>query len=273
MGGLIPELWSERDGRSEELLRRAAEEGDLLSMLMAIEGLTPEVGLSIARQVAELAAEVRIEMDGGVSARDALVSVLVTGWGLRGAVEDYFAADNSLISKVFERRRGQPILVSAVWILVGRAADLDVVGVGLPGHFVVGVEGVIVDPFFEGRYLSLDQCKELAARANPGRPFSPTWLAPVTTRQVGERILRNLLHSLREARDDNGVYRALRLLAAVNPDAPTLLELAQLSESLGSWTEALALYRRVAREHTHRREGQIAELKAVELESRSRVLN
>lgn len=273
MGGLIPELWSERDGRSEELLRRAAEEGDLLSMLMAIEGLTPEVGLSLARQVAELAAEVRIEMDGGVSARDALVSVLVTGWGLRGAVEDYFAADNSLISKVFERRRGQPILVSAVWILVGRAADLDVVGVGLPGHFVVGVEGVIVDPFFEGRYLSFEQCKELAARANPGKPFEPSWLSPVTTRQLGERVLRNLQRSLREAGDTDGVYRATRLIAAVQPEAQNLLEWAQLAEELGVWAEALSLYRRVARENSHRREGQIAELKAVELESRSRVLN
>lgn len=269
----IPELWSQSDARCEDLLRRAAEEGDLLSMLMAIEGLPPEVGMELARQVADLAVRVRLAMEDGTSARDAMVAVLVSDWGLRGDIDTYFAPQNSLISKVFERRRGQPILVSALWILVGRAADIDVVGVGLPGHFIVGIEGVIVDPFFEGRYLSLDQCKELAARANPGRPFSPTWLAPVTTRQVGERILRNLLHSLREARDENGVYRALRLLAVVNPDAPTLLELAQLSESLGSWTEALALYRRVAREHTHRREGQIAELKAVELESRSRVLN
>jgi regulator of sirC expression with transglutaminase-like and TPR domain len=271
--GLIPELWSDLDARSEDLIRRAAEEGDLLSMLMAIEGLSPEVGLELARQVAELAVQVRVRVDGGERARDALVGVLVTGWGLRGDVDSYFAIDNSLISKVLARRRGQPILVSAIWILVGRAADLDVVGVGLPGHFVVGVEGAIVDPFFDGRYLSFEQCKELAARANPGRPFEPSWLAPVTTRQLGERVLRNLQRSLREAGDMDGVYRSTRLIAAVQPDANNLLELAQLAEELGVWAEALSLYRRIVRESSHRREGQIAELKAVELESRSRVLN
>lgn len=273
MTGVIPELWSERDTRAEEVLRRAAEEGDLLSMLMAIEGLPPEVGMELARAVAELAVRVRLGVEEGQTPRDALVAVLVSDWGLRGDIDNYHAPSNSLISKVFERRRGQPILVSAVWILVGRAADIDIVGVGLPGHFVVGIEGVVVDPFFEGRYLSFDQCKELAARANPGRPFEPSWLSPVSVRDIGERILRNLLRSVREDKDEDAVYRSLRLLAAIQPDAPTLLELAQLSEQLGNWGEARALYRRIARDHAHRREGQIADLKAVELESRSRILN
>lgn len=271
--GLIPELWSDLDARSEELIRRAAEEGDLLSMLMAIEGLSHEVGLELARQTAELAVQVRLRVDAGETARDAMVAVLVSQWGLRGDIDQYFAADNSLISKVFARRRGQPILVSSLWILVGRAADLDVVGVGLPGHFVVGVEGAIVDPFFEGRYLSFEQCKELAARANPGRPFEPSWLSPVTVRQIGERVLRNLSRSVTEQGDLNAEYRASRLIAAISPDAKNLLDLAQLSERLGAWTEALSLYRRIARDHSQRREGQIAELKRVELESRSRVLN
>ncbi|PKN54127.1 MAG: hypothetical protein CVU56_28180 [Deltaproteobacteria bacterium HGW-Deltaproteobacteria-14] len=63
----------------------------------------------------------------GQSPRDALVAVLVSDRGVRGDIDNYHAPSNSLISKVFERRRGQPVLVSAVWILVGRAADIDIV--------------------------------------------------------------------------------------------------------------------------------------------------
>jgi regulator of sirC expression with transglutaminase-like and TPR domain len=270
----IPELWSRRDAEAEDSLRRGADEGDLLSVLMAIEGLGTERGMELAELIANLAVQTRLSVDSGLKARDALVEVLVGGFGLRGDTTDYHAPDNSLISRVLERGRGQPILVSSVWLLVGRAAGLDVVGVGLPGHFVVGVDDVIVDPFHGGRYLSFDQCKELAARAMPGRPFEQGWLAPVGVKQIGERVLKNLHRSLREKGDERGAYRALRLLAAICPtDAALWLELAQTTEAIGAWPEALSLYRRLGRQFAGRREAQVGEMKALELESRSRTLN
>jgi regulator of sirC expression with transglutaminase-like and TPR domain len=272
--GPIPELWSLRDAEAEDNLKHAAAEGDLLSTLMAIEGLGTERGMELAELVANLAVQTRLSVDAGLNARDALVEVLVGSFGLRGDTDDYHAPENSLISRVLERGKGQPILISSVWLLVGRAAGLDVVGVGLPGHFVVGVEDVIVDPFHGGRYLSLEQCKELAARALPGRPFEHAWLAPVTVRQIGERVLRNLLRSLREFGDERGAYRALRMLASISEsDASLWLELAQVTEQIGAWPEALALYRRIGRQFADRREGQVGEMKALELESRSRTLN
>ena len=164
----IPELWSEADAKAEDALTRAVQEADLLSALVAIEGLDDALAMGLAHTIAELAVRTRVRVDAGDKPRDALATVLVQELGLTGDDDDYFAPDNSLISAVLGRRRGQPILVSCVWMLVGRAAGLDVVGVALPGHFVVGVAGLIVDPFHAGRYLSIDQCRELAARAVPG---------------------------------------------------------------------------------------------------------
>lgn len=270
----IPELWSEADARAEDALGRAIQESDLLSALVAIEGLDDATAMGLAHAIAELAVRVRVSLDAGDAPRDALAAVLARGLGLVGDNEDYFAPDNSRISAVLARRRGQPILVSCVWMLVGRAAGLDVVGVALPGHFVVGVEGLVADPFNGGRYLSIEQCRELAARAVPGKPFDEEWLAPVGVGAVAARVLRNLSHSLRERGDERGVYRATRLLATAAPDdGAVLVELARQSEALGAWPEALALYRKLARGFAGRREGQIGELKAIELEARSRTLN
>jgi len=270
----IPELWSEADARSEDALGRAIHESDLLSALIAIEGLDEASAMGLAHAIAELAVRVRVRLDAGDGPRDALVTVLARGLGLVGDNEDYFAPANSLLSAVLARRRGQPILVSCVWMLVGRAAGLDVVGVALPGHFVVGIEGLIADPFSGGRYLAIEHCKELAARAVPGKPFDQEWLAPVGVGHIAARVLRNLSHSLRERGDDRGVYRATRLLMRAAPeDASVVVELARQSEAHGAWPEALALYRHLARHFAGKREAQIGEMKAIELEARSRTLN
>jgi regulator of sirC expression with transglutaminase-like and TPR domain len=270
----IPELWSDADSKSEDALTRAAQESDLLSCLVAIDGLDGDSAMDLARQIAEWAVKVRIARDRGESPRDALAEVLVAEAGLAGDDEDYFAPDNSRISRVVARRKGQPILLSCVWMLVGRGAGIDIVGVGLPGHFVVGIEGLVVDPYGRGRYLSYEQCTELAARAMPGRPFDRDWLAPVEVRAIAARVLRNLSFSHRERGDERGLYRATRMLAAALPDeGPVWVELARQTEAHGAWPEALSLYRHIARHFSERREGQIGELKAIELESRTRVLN
>lgn len=295
---VIPELWSAADTQAEAALGRAAQESDLLSALVAIDGLDAavpgavpsdlddvgEVGagapsltsqaMAIAQTIAEWSVQVRLGLDEGATPRDALVKVLVSDVALHGDTEDYFAPENSRVSAVIARRRGQPILLSALWMLVGQGAGIEVVGVALPGHFVIGVEGLIVDPFAGGRYLSIDQCRELAARALPGRPFDTDWLAPVGVRAIAARVLRNLSHALRQRDDERGVYRATRLLAVVEPDdGPVWVELARQTEALGAWPEALALYRHIARHFSAKREGQIGEMKAIELESKTRTLN
>jgi regulator of sirC expression with transglutaminase-like and TPR domain len=217
---------------------------------------------------------VRLEREGGGDPRAALVAVLAERAGFEGDTKDYFAPDNSSVRQVVRRRRGQPILLSCIWMLVGRGAGIDVVGVGLPGHFVIGVEGLIVDPFARGRFLSSEQCRELAARALPGRAFDEDWLAPVSVSAIAARVLRNLSHALSKKGDAHGHYRATRLLAVLEPDDGAVwIELARQTEEHGAWPEALALYRHISRHFVDRREGQIGELKAIELEQRTRILN
>jgi regulator of sirC expression with transglutaminase-like and TPR domain len=64
----------------------------------------------------------------------------------------------SLLPEVLRRRRGLPILLSIVWVAVARRVGVPAWGLGLPGHYVVGVGDPagtyeLVDPFAGGAPL------------------------------------------------------------------------------------------------------------------------
>lgn len=83
-----------------------------------------------------------------------LAAVLGDQAGFVGNSAEYDHPDNSMLDLVLERRTGLPILLSIVWVEVGRRVGIPVQGVGLPGHYIAAVFGdgapVPVDPFRGG---------------------------------------------------------------------------------------------------------------------------
>ncbi len=55
-----------------------------------------------------------------------------------GDNEDYHNPDNSYISRVFERKKGNPISLAILYSLVAQRLRLPVFGINLPQHFIVG---------------------------------------------------------------------------------------------------------------------------------------
>src|SRR6516165_1911021 len=89
-------------------------------------------------ELAGMAHEARAYVRGDLEARVAgLCRYLFHEMGFRGNAQDYYDPRNSYLNQVLDRRTGIPISLSAVAMAVGARAGLEVVGVGLPGHFVV----------------------------------------------------------------------------------------------------------------------------------------
>ena len=112
-----------------------------------------------------------------------------------GGADDYERLESSLLPAVLRDRRGLPILLSTVWTEVARRAGVPAYGVGLPGHFVVGVgdpEGVrvLVDPWSGGRLLPYDQARDIAASS--GRSLRPEHLRPHDPIDTIDRVLGNV---------------------------------------------------------------------------------
>lgn len=113
--------------------------------------------------------------------------------GIGGNTDNYDSVDNGFLHRVLDSRRGWPILVSVIWIEVGRRAGIKVEGVGLPGHFLVYAAGQLVDPFHFGEAIGRDEAARLVAESLGGVPrVDPSWLVAVDTHTIIKRVLLNL---------------------------------------------------------------------------------
>ena len=122
--------------------------------------------------------------------------------GIGGNTEDYDKIENGFLHKVLDSRRGLPIIVSAIWIEVGRRAGIEMEGVSLPGHFLVFAGGQLVDPFHFGEAIGADEAASLVAESMGGKPrLEPAWLTPVGTRVILNRMLVNLADRYRKIDD------------------------------------------------------------------------
>ncbi len=96
-----------------------------------------------------------------------------------------------------DRRTGIPITLSLVYLEIARRIDFPMVGVGMPGHFLIRPDfedaGIWVDAFNAGEILFPEDCKELLWEiyGHPV-PLLPEFLEPVSPRQFLERMLSNL---------------------------------------------------------------------------------
>jgi regulator of sirC expression with transglutaminase-like and TPR domain len=135
-----------------------------------------------------------------------LHDVLFDDEGFRGNTQDYYASSNSYVPAVLETKRGLPITLSLIYKSVAERLGLRVWGVGLPGHFLVGVEAgdarrdgepatMLVDPFNNGRILTPDEAHDrIQEMFGEEAEWSEDMLRPASNRHWITRILQNLLN-------------------------------------------------------------------------------
>lgn len=173
-----------------------------------------------------LAERVRLRLDVGDSQThvlDRLHDVLYREAGFRGpTAAEFHDPSNSLLDAVCRRRIGLPISLAIVELEVAWRIGLPLVGIGLPGHFIVGGPGgVLIDPAGEGRRLTPDDCQALIRRSvGDGVLFHAGMLRPAGRRDILVRVLRNLRTAHLAARDWPAALGAVEMLAIVEPTDP-----------------------------------------------------
>jgi regulator of sirC expression with transglutaminase-like and TPR domain len=207
-----------------------------LSLLLAQDeypALDVEAYLS---EVDGMAHEVREHLRGGLVQRvKGLCRYLFHDMGFRGNQQDYYDARNSYLNDVLDRRIGIPITLSAVAMMVGRRAGLEVVGVGLPGHFIAkavadGAE-VLFDPYHGGRRLTPENCQRLVEQIT-GMPFAVNEevLREVPLGTMVLRMLNNLKGVYLQSADYPRAARVIERLRQLRPHDP--LQQRDLGETL-----------------------------------------
>jgi regulator of sirC expression with transglutaminase-like and TPR domain len=167
--------------------------------LMISRAVHPELDVvSVCRELDRLAARCReliVEPCGVREKCRVLNRVLFHENGLSGDTEHYTDPRNSYLDLVLQRKRGIPISLSTIYLLVADRLGLPLEPVGLPGHFLVGCyteeRPFFVDPFYQGSFRSPDEVFQML-RQNNVIPRAND-LAPTPVREVLVRFCRNLV--------------------------------------------------------------------------------
>ncbi len=168
-----------------------------------------------ARALDEMGGALRARLAGAGDARERVLRTarfLHGEMGFAGDRERYYDPENSYLHRVVERRRGIPISLSVVYILLGRRAGLRLEGGGMPGHCIVMHAGpeapVYLDPFGGGRILEEADCAAVVKEM--GYHFDRRFLRETPARRILERMLNNLIGIFRREGDEERSRQLLR---------------------------------------------------------------
>jgi len=139
-----------------------------------------------------------------------------------GAEEDYYDPGNSFLNVVLDKKTGIPITLSIIYAEVAKSIGLDLQIIGFPGHVIVKYkEEIILDPFYSGRLLTIEDLEEILTR-NFGEvvEFVPEYLNEATTEQLLTRLLRNLKNAYTQSYAYNNAMKCTDMILGMQPESP-----------------------------------------------------
>ena len=163
------------------------------------------------------------DADEGLARVNGLNEYLFDVLEFAGNVDDYYDPRNSLLNEVIDLRVGIPITLSLIYIVVGRRHGMPLVGIGMPGHFLVRHEhetAFFIDPYNRGVILSEAECVRQFERINSGMRWDPAFLAPIGDRAIVARMLRNLGAIWAQRQEFELAERVMTMLIALQPREP-----------------------------------------------------
>ena len=238
------DVWNQFDG----IVGAPDEEIDLARAALLIAA-TEYPELSVERELFRLDAIAegiapRMDDDTPLYQLNTLSEYLFDELKFAGNHTNYHDPRNSFLNDVMERKRGIPISLSLLYMEVGKRAGVPILGIGMPGHFIVrhrDEPDVFVDPFHGGILLSVEECAERLKQVTQG---SLTWdseyLEPISSRAFIARMLRNLKLVYLQRRNYERVLATIdRVIALLPQDAVEFRDRGVVNYRLGNYEEAL----------------------------------
>jgi len=172
--------------------------------------------------------------------------------GFSGNSEDYYDPRNSFLNEVLDRKTGIPIMLSTVYLEVASRLRFPLVGVGLPGHFLVKHPyfDILIDPFSQGQILNRADCElRMQQVLGDSVAFHASYLLGVSKLHTVTRMLNNLRSVFLDLRQFPKACQITELVLALHPDsiddlrrkAAILIELRRFAEAAATLDRYLEL--------------------------------
>lgn len=183
------------------------EEADLLKGLWLISTIQyPEYELSdLRREVEHLFLEVWQQYDITMKGRDAVAELNHALFGkikFGANTKNFHSPENSMIKSVIATRKGNPISLSMIYLLMARKLKLPLFGVNLPNLFVLSYmddqDQFYINVFNKGLVFVKKDIESYVDQLNLAR--EDAYFLPCSNLEIIKRFLRNLI----VAYDKNG---------------------------------------------------------------------
>jgi regulator of sirC expression with transglutaminase-like and TPR domain len=217
-------------------LTKNPKDFDLLRAALLLSRIdNEEIDVDIyLQEVDQIVADIKEEIPEDSSENDRLATLdrfLFKQLGFHGSRTNYYHRSNSYLNEVIDDREGLPITLSVLYMELARRLDLKVVGVGLPGHFVVRFEpqqgeSILVDVFENAEPLTLETARTMIKVRLNGQVdkeeterLIETFLEASTPKAILLRMLSNLRGVAEEDRDLDSILRYLDTALVIEPDS------------------------------------------------------
>lgn len=233
MAGLEETIWSEGDEARRVAFGLLVDQGESvplvrLAIQVAIAEYPELVPHELMDRFRQIAADVESILPENPTDGDKITALnkhLFQILKFRGDEDEYYDPRNSYINDVLRRRVGMPISLCILYLDIAGRLDLSMVGVGLPGHFIVRYVGggavgeIYVDPYHAGKVLTRRECVDLVNRLTGGRlPWHDDYLQSVDNRHIITRLLNNLRGAYARLADPARALRVQNYLITLHPD-------------------------------------------------------
>lgn len=194
-------------------------ENDLLAgALLVARYQYPDLDEKFVRQQLDnLKKEVWLELNDNLTALEKVHvfnRVLFDIHNYSGNKRNYHAPKNSYINHVLESRKGSPLTLSIIYMVIAHELKIPIYGINLPEHFVLGyaylprnmvrafaVDDVLfyINPFNKGQVFSKVEIDRFLEEIN--LPQAEHFYLPCSNLDVVKRLLRNLVYSYKKMGD------------------------------------------------------------------------
>jgi regulator of sirC expression with transglutaminase-like and TPR domain len=134
--------------------------------------------------------------------------------------KNFHSASNSMLNVVLESRKGNPISLCVIYMMVARKLGLPVYGVNLPNLFVLTYKNehtqFYINVFNRGLVFTRNDIDNYIAQLN----LAPTdiFYQPCSNLDVVKRVLRNLILAFEKTGDDDKVKEVEQLLREISEE-------------------------------------------------------
>jgi len=218
--------------------------------LLFLPGVKPERFRNHLKKLGEGAQEeyqarLRLNAEDNLALRISILKKIVhEAHGYQGDAQNYDDIQNANLVRVIERRKGLPIAIGIIYIVIARRLGWPIEGLNFPGHFLVRMEKdgerAILDPFRQGQEMNAAELRQLLKSiAGEGAELSHNFYDAVSNRDILLRLENNLKKRLIDTEEYAQAVIVVEAMEALAPDEHrTLFDKGILYAKLGQQQQA-----------------------------------